>query len=118
MRNVANLGCVAIVLGGFLFGTVVRAEDRPAPKKDAPKNDDLMAQLMARFDAWDTNKDGVLDMEELTKALGEARAKQVLQRYDTNKDGKLSREEYMAWARRYAAEIKSRQQGDQPKPRG
>jgi hypothetical protein len=116
MRSVATLGRIAIVLGVFLLGTLVHADE---PKKDAPKGDDLVGMLMARFDAWDTNKDGVLDMDELTKALGESRAKAVLQRYDTNKDGKLSRDEYATWARAYAAEIKSRQQvGDQPKRRG
>src|SRR5215471_12062691 len=111
MRKVANRGCVALVLGFVLLGAAVRAEDKPAPKKDAPKGDDVLGQLMARFDAWDTNKDGMLDKEELTKALGEFRANEVLKRYDTNKDGKLSRDEYMAWARAYAAELKARQQG-------
>jgi len=112
MRKVANLGRIAIVLGVFLTGMIVHAEEpKPAPKKDAPKGGDVLGQLMARFDAWDTNKDGMLDKEELTKALGEFRANEVLKRYDTNKDGKLSRDEYMAWARAYAAELKARQQG-------
>lgn len=103
----------AIVLAIFLMGSTLLA--------DGPG--DIMAQLMARFDAWDTNKDGFVDKEELTKALGEARANRVLQLYDKDKDGKLSKEEYTAWAKAYVAELKARQGGDRPRegaprPRG
>jgi hypothetical protein len=103
-RFVLALGMAAALAGPSL------AEERPERKKDEPGGD-LMARLMARFDAWDTNKDGFLDKEELTKALGASRAAAALERYDKDGDGKLSRAEYDAWARRYVKEVMSRFEG-------
>ena len=127
MLHSRKLWRLVIVLGlaGFLAGAEVRAEEpRPAPKKDAPIDNPFLAQLLARFDAWDTNKDGFLDKEELTRALGAARANAALEKY--GKEGKISKEDYTAWARGYVQEminaqqeqIRAQQREGAPRPRG
>jgi hypothetical protein len=111
MLHSRNLGRLVIVLGlaGFLVGFEVPAEEpRPAPKNNAPADNPFLAQLLARFDAWDTNKDGFLDKEELTRALGAARANAALEKY--GKDGKISKEDYTAWARDYVQQTIKAQQ--------
>lgn len=107
------LGLLTILVGSWALAE----EPKPGAKKEGGDNP-VLTQLLARFDAWDTNKDGFLDKEELTKALGETRAARTLQLYDKNGDGKISREEYTAWAKAYAQELKTRQQGDRPREGG
>jgi len=108
-----------LALAALLAGSVLLAEE-PASgsKKDDNKKDTdnpVMAQLMARFDAWDTNKDGFLDKDELAKALGENRAKRALELYDKDSDGKISKDEYTAWAKAYVKELTARAGGDGPR---
>lgn len=81
------------------------------PAANAPKpttRAEFVAGIKARFDAIDTNHDGVLDANEIAawqqKELQQARAveQQRLEaefnRLDTNHDGQLSKAEFMAAA--------------------
>lgn len=60
---------------------------------------ELEAMGQSRFDARDTNGDGVLDKSELVDAATkrtETRVDRMIKRLDTNADGMLSREEMEA----------------------
>jgi len=101
-----------VVLCGWLTGSVLAEEPKPTPKKDGGATDNpFLARVLARFDAWDKNKAGFLDKEELTEALGATRASAALERY--GKEGKISREQYEAWARNYVQELIKAQQAQQ-----
>jgi hypothetical protein len=111
MLHISTLGRTALLLAAFLIGATLLAEEpRPRAEGDGGGNNGLLARLLARFDELDANKDGALDLAELTKALGAAQAKAALQAGDKDGDGKLSRAEYNAWVRPFAQQ--------QPKPRG
>src|SRR5262245_1628318 len=112
MLHSRNLWIVLGIALASLYAGSVMAEDKPAPKKDGAAADNpFLARVLARFDAWDKNKDGFLDKEELTDALGAARAAAALERY--GKEGKISREQYEAWARNYVQELIKAQQAQQ-----
>ena len=83
-----------------------------APPAAAPKpvtRAQFLANYQARFNAADSNHDGVLDSSEIAaaqqKQLQAARARQQheleaeFNRLDTNHDGQLSKAEFMAAAR-------------------
>jgi Ca2+-binding EF-hand superfamily protein len=85
---------------------------RSAPAPAAPKQvtrAEYLGNFQARFQAMDTNHDGVLDSGEVAaaqqKELGEARANEQRQlqaefdKLDTNHDGQLSKAEFAAAAR-------------------
>jgi Ca2+-binding EF-hand superfamily protein len=88
-----------------------RAASAPPPSV-APKQvtrTQFLSNYQARFNAADTNHDGVLDANEIAaeqqKALQAVRAKQQQQleaefnKLDTNHDGQLSKAEFLATAR-------------------
>jgi hypothetical protein len=60
----------ALVAAGLLtlLGLAAPAADKTTPK-DPPGTSAIMGQLRATFAAWDLNKDGYLDKEELAKAF-------------------------------------------------
>src|SRR5262249_31666226 len=66
---------LACVLALLLVGPALAADsadDTPRPDKeppDPPGTSLYMNQFRALFDAWDLNKDGFLDKEELAKAF-------------------------------------------------
>jgi Ca2+-binding EF-hand superfamily protein len=101
--------------------------NRPDPAGTGP----IMVQLRHLFAAWDTNKDGFLDKDELARAFRGARARpfdprtdgngkanarpsrskypdyHFLAEVDQNGDGKVSRDEFNTWARDYAVSLKA-----------
>lgn len=81
----------------------------PAPSAQAPKSvtrAQFLANVQARFNALDTNHDGVLDANEVAaaqqkqlqqeRAIEQQRLEAEFNRLDTNHDGQLSKAEFMA----------------------
>lgn len=105
---------LAAAAGTPALATAIAPAAQPAakaPAANAPKpttRAEFLATVQARFNAIDTNHDGVLDANEVAaaqqKELQQARAieQQRLEaeftKLDTNKDGQLSRAEFMAAA--------------------
>lgn len=101
---------VAVLVATPALATVAPASEHPAPAKaQAPKpmtREQFLASVKARFDAIDTNHDGVLEQSELAAAQQKqvARARAIQQqrleaefaKLDTNHDGQLSKAEFMA----------------------
>lgn len=75
----------ALVAAGLLmlFGLAAPAADNTP--KDPPGTSALMGQLRATFAAWDLNKDGYLDKEELAKAFRGPNAKPYDSKADKDK---------------------------------
>ena len=82
-----------------------------APAADQPKpmtREQFLSNLQARFNALDTNHNGVLEENEIAaaqqkelqqlQAAEQQRMEQQFERLDTNHDGQLSKAEFMAAA--------------------
>ena len=57
-------------------------------------SDATKQQLDEIFDYYDSDKSGVISMDNLVKAQGKQLAEKNLPAYDLNKDGKISKEEW------------------------
>ncbi len=99
---IATVGVTAVVLATSLSVAQAADGDRPTfgmLDRDGSgeiTRDELAAMGQARFEANDTNADGVLDKAELIAAASkrtEARVERMLTRLDANDDGVLSAEE-------------------------
>ena len=100
----------------------------PAPKAAAPaasnapkatSRADFVAALQKRFNATDTNHDGMLDAAEMTAmqqreleqahAIEQKKLEAEFTKLDTNKDGQLSKAEFMAAAPALKARVTPQQ---------
>jgi Ca2+-binding EF-hand superfamily protein len=108
------IAAMAAAAAGPAFATAAAPRPTPAPAAApaAPKpvtRAEYLQEFQARFNAMDTNHDGVLDSSEVAaaqqKQLEAARAAEQQQleadfaKLDTNHDGQLSKAEFMAAAR-------------------
>lgn len=103
-----------IIVAAIMAPAVAAAAPRTAAPAGAPAagaqkpmtRQEFIANVQARFNAMDTNHDGVLDAAEVAaaqqKEIAEAnaverqRAEAEFARLDTNHDGQLSKAEFMA----------------------
>ncbi len=74
-RGAPLLASAAFILFGLYLGEPQSTSAGGAPKKKDPNYLSHLKHLEARFRAWDTNKDNVLDKFELAKAFRGAQAK-------------------------------------------
>lgn len=112
----ASLAAVAVVapIAATASAAVVQkraAAPAASPAAEQPKpmtREQFLSNLQARFNAVDTNHDGVLEESEIAaaqqkelqqlQAAEQQRMDQEFQRLDTNHDGQLSKAEFMAAA--------------------
>src|SRR5437660_1271271 len=132
-----SLSCAALLIG--LIATTaslsVVASEKPKTRRDPAGASVLMGKFRSLFDAWDLNKDGFLDKEELAKAFRGSNAKpyvkspgtiesvraiarkfpdhDFLVQLDQDGDGKISRTEFMDWARSYVKDMNKVHDGQQ-----
>jgi Ca2+-binding EF-hand superfamily protein len=95
----------------FTLLAILCASCSPEPGPVVPKSpmERQMIGLLEKFDRWDDNGDGQLDVSELTYGINSLRGKpqqvsytaaEVLDFYDTNHDGKISLTEAQAGYKR------------------
>ena len=80
---------------------VVRKEQVPGAPRSPPHEAHIPARVSAAFDAFDTNRSGMMDYKELRGALryygihaSEGEAASIVRAYDDHPDGKLDRTEF------------------------
>ena len=108
MKHITALAALTLVACAPAIGPVV-------PKTPVERK---MIGLLEKFDRWDDNGDGQLDLQELAEGLaGSGHSPEgVLEFYDTNRNGRISlREAQSAYSRAAEADarIKSRANGKQ-----
>ena len=72
-------------------------EAAPGPKKTAAKGSGVTPEVRAKaLERWDTNKDGVLILDEYKAGLkGQDNLDARFKNFDKNSDGKLTRAEFV-----------------------
>jgi hypothetical protein len=91
MRHIALLITAAAALGAASAQTIVPRLDEAGHRGDLARQ--MKARAAAEFDAADTNKDGKLSREEVSKVSDYF--KNNFDKRDTDKDGFLSWEEFV-----------------------
>jgi Ca2+-binding EF-hand superfamily protein len=131
-----SLSCAGLAIGLSAITTLpVGSGEKPKSNRDPAGTTTLMGKFRSLFDAWDLNKDGFLDKEELAKAFRGSNAKpyvkspgnvesaraiarkfpdhEFLIQLDQDGDGKISRMEFMDWARSYVKDMNKVKDGQQ-----
>src|SRR5262245_17259558 len=102
---------LALSTGLSLITLCIRtAEEQEQKKRERPRID------ASFFDQLDTNKDGIVTMDEIPPERLE-NAKRIFDRLDSDRDGKLTRAEFEAGMARARARVKSESaQSKRPEP--
>jgi Ca2+-binding EF-hand superfamily protein len=106
-RNLALTGVVALALAATGLPTLAQTS---APKKTKEERQAAKDKYEAQFKAADTNGDGGLSKEELSKSKDHGVIMKNFDAMDTDKDGKVTMAEHRAWLKAKAADRKKQKQ--------